>query len=215
MLVARYTFEEGADTVAHDVSGNGHDAALKGSAGWTTMGRAGGALSLQGADPYLELPGGLVDGLDDLTIATWVNLSSLDEWSRIFDFGFTNGFMYLTPAEGTPEADTTGPLRFSVYNFDMSETTVRTAEALPINVWKHVAVTISSGTYTVWIDGAAVASTTPEPPNDVTPAKIGSSVNNYIGKSQFADPPLIGSVDDFRIYNYALPAEEIAALAAP
>ena len=48
-----------------------------------------------------------------------------------------------------------------------------------------------------------------------TPDMIGSLVNatnNYIGRSQFADPYLNGRVDDFRIYNYGLSASEITGL---
>jgi hypothetical protein len=44
-------------------------------------------------------------------------------------------------------------------------------------------------------------------PTDIMP------VANYIGRSQFADPLLNGRVDDFSIYNYALSATDIAAMA--
>ncbi|KYF97633.1 hypothetical protein BE17_00030 [Sorangium cellulosum] len=202
-----YTFDEEAGLVAHDASGNGHDATLVGSAGWTTTGRRGGALSLQGADPYVDLPDGLTDSLDDLTIATWVRLSSIDIWSRIFDFG-GNGFMYLTTS------DATGALRFSVYE-NMHEAIVTVPNPLPVDVWKHVAVTIASGTYRIWVDGISVASTTPAPPHDVKPSQLAPTASNYIGKSQFPDALLKGTIDDFRIYDRALSADEIAALAAP
>jgi hypothetical protein len=36
-------------------------------------------------------------------------------------------------------------------------------------------------------------------------------VNNYLGKSQYADPYLNGLFDEFRIYSVALSAAEIAA----
>jgi hypothetical protein len=43
---------------------------------------------------------------------------------------------------------------------------------------------------------------------------LGSTANNYIGRSQFSiDPYLEGSVDEFRIYNRALSPDEIQALA--
>jgi hypothetical protein len=45
-------------------------------------------------------------------------------------------------------------------------------------------------------------------PSDIMPSLC------YIGRSQFAaDPMFKGTIDDFRIYNYALTAEEVAALA--
>ena len=45
------------------------------------------------------------------------------------------------------------------------------------------------------------------------PSNMGSTTQNWIGRSQFNDPYLNGRVDDFRIYNKALTASEIAALA--
>jgi hypothetical protein len=49
---------------------------------------------------------------------------------------------------------------------------------------------------------------------DFPPFQIGNTPRNWIGRSQFAnDPYLNGKVDDFRIYNGALTADEIAALA--
>ncbi|HZI31961.1 MAG TPA: fibronectin type III domain-containing protein, partial [Candidatus Binatia bacterium] len=49
----------------------------------------------------------------------------------------------------------------------------------------------------------------------ITPAQLGSLNSNFIGKSQWSgDPYLNGKVDDFRIYNGALSAAQVAALAA-
>ena len=45
----------------------------------------------------------------------------------------------------------------------------------------------------------------------LNPSSLGNTVNNYIGKSQFGgDPCFNGSMDEFRIYNGALAANEIA-----
>ena len=49
----------------------------------------------------------------------------------------------------------------------------------------------------------------------ITPSQLGSTTQNCIGRSQWTpDPYLNGQVDDFRIYNGALSAAQIAALAA-
>ena len=41
---------------------------------------------------------------------------------------------------------------------------------------------------------------------------LGSTTQNYLGKSQFDDPYLPGSIDDFRIYTRVLTPSEITAL---
>jgi Concanavalin A-like lectin/glucanases superfamily len=48
----------------------------------------------------------------------------------------------------------------------------------------------------------------------IHPSTFGQSTNNWIGKSQYGDPALDGSVDDFNIYSRALSASEVANLAA-
>ena len=49
----------------------------------------------------------------------------------------------------------------------------------------------------------------------IHPAALGVTNHNYIGKSQFGDPALQGTIDDFRIYGRALSAAEILNLAKP
>jgi hypothetical protein len=46
------------------------------------------------------------------------------------------------------------------------------------------------------------------------PSDLGSTPNNYFGRSQYAsDPYLDGSLDEIRIYDRALTTAEISALA--
>ncbi|MBN1312750.1 MAG: carbohydrate-binding protein, partial [Anaerolineae bacterium] len=49
----------------------------------------------------------------------------------------------------------------------------------------------------------------------LSPSSLGSTNQNWIGRSQYAaDPYLDGQVDDFRIYNRALSASEVGSLAS-
>jgi hypothetical protein len=41
---------------------------------------------------------------------------------------------------------------------------------------------------------------------------LGASPNNWIGRSEFPDPPLNGRVDEFRVYKGALTDSQIMAL---
>lgn len=44
------------------------------------------------------------------------------------------------------------------------------------------------------------------------PSSLGNTTNNWIGRSQFGDPLLDGSVDDFQIFNTALTQDQIRSL---
>ena len=76
--------------------------------------------------------------------------------------------------------------------------------------WYHVAVTFASDVVTIYVNGQAVASSTEM---DIRPADFNPAFN-YIGRSQFTSDPLMSAyIDDFRVYNYALSAAEVKAIA--
>src|SRR5262249_30994499 len=79
--------------------------------------------------------------------------------------------------------------------------------------WTHIAVTLSGNTGTLYVNGVAVATNANM---TIHPADLGNTNQNYLGDSQYAaDPSLQGSIDDFRIYNRALSANEVTQLALP
>lgn len=50
-------------------------------------GKFGNAILLDGSGPYVSLPSAIVNGLDDFTVAAWVNPATVTTWMRLFDFG--------------------------------------------------------------------------------------------------------------------------------
>lgn len=203
-LVAQWKFDEGSGTTATDSVG-GNDGTLAAGATWAT-GRIINAVSLNGTGgSYVFLPAGIVSTLNDFSITAWVFLNSSSAWQRVFDFGSGSGsYMFLTANTGG------GQIRFSMLNNGTGNDLNGTAPSL--NAWHHLVVTLSGSTGTLYIDGVAVGTN-----SSVTlkPSALGSTTQNYIGKSQYDDPILNGRVDDFRIYNRALSAAEISALANP
>jgi hypothetical protein len=75
-----------------------------------------------------------------------------------------------------------------------------------------VAVTLNAATGIVYVDGVAVGTNSSM---SLNPASLGSTTNNYIGRSQSgSEAYLSGALDEFRIYSEALSPAEIAATAA-
>ena len=209
-LMAFYKFNEsGVSTTAADATGNGWTGTLNGAT-WTASGHSNNAVNLNGSSQYVTLPNNLTTNLADFTIATWVYLSGPQGyWSRIFDFGVANTFnptryMFLAPAAGA--------VRFAItLGTSGGEQHIDGSSIVPTNGWHHVAVTLAGTTGTLYVDGVRVGTNT----ITITPSQLGSTTANYIGKSQWTgDPYMNGRVDDFRIYNGALSAAQIAALVA-
>jgi hypothetical protein len=185
------------------------DAPVGGSGGGATgprvTGRIGNAVKLSGAGEYVSMPTGIVSSLTDFTISAWVNPAATSTWSRVFDFGTgTTANMFLTVSAGTAP-------RFAITNSGSGgEQRLNATSALPLNTWSHLAVTLSGTTGTLYVNGTAVATNTAM---TLHPASLGSTANNWIGRSQYADPFLSATVDDFHIYNRALTGSEVATLA--
>lgn len=182
------------------------DIPASGASGPRIAGRLGKAIRLDGSDEYVSLPTGIVSGLSDYTVSAWVNPASDDTWARIFDFGRgTSVNMFLTLNGGG------AGLRFGITTGgNGAENNLTGGGHLPLNTWSHVAVTLSGTTGTLYLNGTPVAT---NPNMTLKPSSLGSTNQNWIGRSQYPDPYLNGAVDDFNIYGRALSAAEVAALA--
>jgi hypothetical protein len=189
-----------------DSSGNGHHGTFVGAVQYVD-GFDGDALEFDGREDYAELPiGSVIGSLTDSTFAIWLDSQSGGSWARAFDFGTDdpNVYMCLGPrwwfmddmyfaitTTGADNQDLVQPVGFDI------ETG-----------WHHVAVTIDTSRQmtTLYYDGEELARN-----GTLTPSDLGETTNNWLGRSHDAnDSYYLGSMDDFRIYNYALSQAEIS-----
>jgi O-glycosyl hydrolase len=201
-LLHRYSFSETSGASTADSAGGPAWAGTLPNGGALS----GGQLTLSSASSqYVSLPAGIVSTLSNFKVAAWVQLASTANWARIFDFGNnTTVSMYLTPQNGN-----TGTIRFAITtNSTGGEQQINCNSTLTTGVWHQVAVTLNAATGVLYVDGVPMGTNSAM---TLKPATLGSTLNNYIGKSQWADPYLNGLVDEFRIYNVALSSAEIAA----
>ena len=155
------------------------------------------AIMFNGDDTFIQLPATLTNQ-PEITVAIWVYWNGGTPWQRIFDFGNgENEYMNLTPR-----------MRFAIKNGSGEQRL--DGSALPVGEWVHVAVTLGASGARLYKNGKLVDEST-----EVTIRPIDfKPVLNYIGKAQTDVPLFDGLMDDFKIYNYEMPAEEIAVLAS-
>ena len=179
-----------------------------GAAGARVPGKIGNAVHLGGDGEYIALPNGIVSGLTgDFTVSAWVNPTAGSTWSRLFDFGTgTTDYMFLTISDGTN-------VRFAITTSGPGgEQQINGTSVLPLNTWSLVTVTVSGSTGTLYVNGTPVGA---NPDITITPADLGTTTQDWIGRSEYAgDPYLNASVDDFNIYNSALSAAQVSTLAS-
>ena len=196
-LTHRYSFS--AD--ANDAIGTAHGTLRNGA----TV--SNGALNLDGVGASLDLPNNLVTGYTAITIEAWIVDDGSSTWARICDFGNNNAgedaqgigtqYMFLSlPAGG-------GILR-NAYTTNGSAAEQKVDAARPAAGQKtHIAWTSDGATHEgrLYVNGVQAGINTSL---TLTPADLGPTVNNWLGRSQFNDPYFRGSIDEFRIYNIAL-----------
>jgi beta-lactam-binding protein with PASTA domain len=206
-LVGWWKLDGTSGDIAYDSAGQNDGVAYGGPVWQPTGGKLGGALKFDGVNDYVQLPiGSMINSLTDTTFATWVNWSATGgDWQRIFDFGSSDKvYMYLSPRG-------TNVMRFAISllgNAYLAEDQTAASAALATG-WHHVAVTLDAVNkmYSLYLDGQVVGTKTAA---RYTPSSLGNTTQNWLGRSQYpADPYFNGSLDDFRIYDRVLNAQEL------
>ena len=203
-LMALYTM----DGNAQDTSGKNYHGTISGDVSYEA-GYAGQAMIFNGINAYMDLPiGPMIASLTNMTVATHVYFGGgSGGWQRIFDFGSgTSAYMFFCPRTGT-----TGNMRFAIRSATVTtEQLVNSPSILTVG-WHHTAVVIDSQAMTIrlYLDGELIASGA----TIVLPKDLGNTTQNWLGRSQYsADAYLLGSLDDFRIYDRVLSEAELRYL---
>jgi len=72
-------------------------------------------------------------------------------------------------------------------------------------------VTRSGNLGVLYVNGAEVARNAAL---TISPAALGNTTQNWLGRSQYADPYLDGALDNVRVYSRPLSAGEVSTLAS-
>ena len=203
-----YTFNDVSGTNVPDHSTGGTNVGTVNGAPSTVTGYEGNALQFPLKADYVQVPNDITTSLTDFTVAAWVKLDSYVWWPRVFDFGTsTTG----NPANYVFLGETgNGYLRYEILAPGTPAQQVNSTTALPLNAWVHVAFTLQGSVGTIYINGVASGTNASMTLN---PASLGSTDQNYIGRSQWtADPAFGGSIDEFRLYNRALTADDVLSM---
>lgn len=208
----RYAMDELQDGTVPDTSGHGWDGAVTGAAELIETDEADSALALSGGDDggYVQIPRGILDGAQDLTVSVRMQWGGIGgAWQWIYALGSdTDRYLFSTPSNGD------GNLR-SAITVDGSggESTVTGYGALQEGDWVTVTTTLDTTAEQLitYLDGVPVDSVSTNVQAGDLLADDASSAG-FIGRSFYPDPLLEGAIEDFQIYRTALDAEQVAGL---
>jgi len=210
-LVGHWKLDEVTFTSAADSSGNGNNGSLLNGlnpVNDAVTGVRNGAFDFDGTDDYINVgdPGsGVLDvGASDHTIAAWVYWRGSAGTNRIVAKESST-----SNKEYTFAVNSAGALGIEHEVGNNDQAIYSASGAVPMNRWAHVAVTFKSSTrYNIlYVDGAEVANGTDPALVNVFTAPLNIGRLSYSPSQYFT-----GLIDDARIYNRALTANDIKAL---
>jgi hypothetical protein len=184
-LVGYWTFD-GPDisgTTAYDRSGQGNNGTINGPV--KAGGKIGQGLNFSQNTHRVTMSG--PDLGNTYTLSAWFNIRSFpSSWSSLISQDNNNAFCLSNTNKVSFYYSSTDHLNNTAINF---------------NQWHHAAVVTNSGNVTFYLDGAADGTATGAPALNL----------RYIGTDVSQDT-LDGKIDEVRVYNRALSADEIKAL---
>lgn len=204
-LIAHWNFDEGRGGIARDVSGHGHDATLK-NVEWAPSPR-GHALRFDSKEDAARYGG--LDSMNlsgDATLAVWVKTdSAAAPHKHRLIFGDSGAGVQRNLHLSL---DSYNRLSFEWADGRSNDSLLAPASLLN-GLWKHVAVVADSRAMQVamHVDGVEVARKAMSLPISRAPTTERLTGWFYNGFFQ-------GELDDIRLYNRALPAEEVQRLFA-
>jgi parallel beta-helix repeat protein len=194
-LILMYNFDnvsvlgEG-DSIVRDLSDYGNNGSVKNNAKWILGGKHSGAFEFDGVNDYIDCGNGSsLDIRNEITIEFWAKAKNTSNNPDLITKGYFDEAYSIWWANDRRIA-------FAL-NWDNNE--LKSETVLSLNEWYHIAVTRQGTSRKIFINGEEDAS-------DSNGASIEPAENLTISSLDF---PFNGSIDEPRIWNISLGADEI------
>jgi hypothetical protein len=205
-LVVHYKLDETSGTLVSDSSGNGLDAQTMGGTSWVP-GLFGGGLDLdEGLNGHIATPHDPLHDVAQLTIAAWINVDLHQNYDGVLTKG-TNVSPYSLMLSA-PDAK----FKFQSNNMNPPNGTgggiYVSSGNLTTDQWHHIAVTFDGQVVSLYLDGAL------DSVHNASGVILGTTTEDLILGGDFpgGDEYFDGTLDDVRLYDGPLTADEIAEL---
>jgi hypothetical protein len=166
---------------------------------WTPGGVFGQSLSFDGINDWVTVPhNAALDLTGGMTLEAWVKPSALSTWRSVIQKERTGAFDYALYAN----TDTAFP---SARVFTSSGIEARGPQTLLTTTWTHLAMSWDGTDVRLFVDGAEVAA-------QAAPGPLVTSTGDLrIGGNSLRSEWFSGLIDEVRVYNRPLTAEQITA----
>lgn len=213
-LIAHYKFNENTGNIAHDSAGT-TDATIVGATWTTGISSAGVALYFDGDDDYVETltPIMTVDITTPFTYEVWYKADretiyhSVYLISPLVVLGNNEICADLYLLEGTDMIILIGEPDNSTNKVYVPAHGERITVSL--GAWYYAAATYDGSTLAYYHEGQLAASTEVSLELNTSPTTRPFMFGDVVGRGSLSEVPLMGAIDEIRIYNRALSEGEI------
>lgn len=190
----------------YDLTANNNDATIYGLVAYGSLGGQNCAVFPGANTDYVQALSGVYFTGTSFTVQSWVYVTAVLNWNRIFDFGNGAGSNNVLLANSFGTSGKPG-----IYiEGQQFQSTLSGSSTVLLNAWHQICCTFNyvsgpNGTATIYVDGQpAGAGSLPKPVNIVRN-------NCYIGRSNwgFGDPNMNGGIGSLQIYNGLLTDAEM------
>jgi hypothetical protein len=209
--IGHWKMDEGEGMTVYDHSGNGNHGTMTNMTNddWVE-GKVNGGLEFDGVDDYVDTGEWASDLIEDkVTVSAWVKYTGTTNpsWRSFFsNYDSGQGFgIRTTSADTFEESDIHAILRHTTWGYE-TEIRVKIADGGNFfnSKWHFVAFTANSETIRTYFNGS------PSSTFNGNIVKISPIVSTIIGGGHSGGFSWWwGQIDDVRIYNYALTAEQV------
>jgi regulation of enolase protein 1 (concanavalin A-like superfamily) len=202
-LQAYYKMNEGTGTTTADATGNGFTATIAGAT-WSTGVDGSNGLAFSGTSQYVTAPV-LNLNSNTVTLSGWIDRTAAEPTSAGIIFERDSGGGFGLDFYNTTTLGYTWGTSASTYNFNSGLVPA-------LNTWTFVALVVTGSNATIYMEpqGGTMKSATQ---TISLPAGSFSSITGIGEDPSYTTRDFAGSMDEVRIYNTALTATGIAALA--
>jgi hypothetical protein len=199
-LVGWWKLNETTGFTAADSSGHGNDGTVLGGAQWVS-GYIDGALDLDGRNDYVDCGyDPIFDTANEMSVAAWVTIRSVPtQWVSVVSKGEYSWRLSNNSNQRQ--------FHFGITIWSATNPSVNGSTVVGLDEWHHVTGTYDGASINLYLDGSLDATIATSSRIGVSPANVLIGENPTAAKRNWD-----GLIDDVRIYNRALSADEIAEL---
>ncbi len=210
-LLAHYDFETDGVTTVTDVTGNGYDASIHGTGAVIDNGEItlpGGTFGSGAA--YMEMPKGMFDGKDTLTISVWLkNTTGNGNYAAMYigTEADTSKYWLFNPRNpgGTFKTVVTENTYIGEYGFSPTNSSQGILGPVSSEDYALYTTVIEDGQISAYYNGESCGTVS----TGISVSEMGENLVGYIGKSPYPDIFFSGSISDIKIYARVLEEREV------